>query len=147
MGDELALRNYYDFVEDPDHADDNRWVHRPPMPWDVVDNRHIEGTIEYRVWQGLQHVISVRSSLPSLDASVESEILDPVNPAVLVFQRRYQTQTMIGVYNMTTEPQKLPRWVIPLGNWAWDALTEETPLTDGPLTLDGYQVRWFVQHT
>jgi hypothetical protein len=24
--------------------------------------------------------------------------------------------------------------VIPLGNWAWDALTEETPLTDGPLT-------------
>jgi amylosucrase len=147
MGDELALRNYYDFVEDPDHADDNRWVHRPPMPWDVVDNRHIEGTIEYRVWHGLRHVISVRSSLPSLDASVESEILDPVNPAVLVFQRRYQTQTMIGVYNMTTEPQKLLRWVIPLGNWAWDALTEETPLTDGPLTLDGYQVRWFVQHT
>jgi amylosucrase len=37
--------------------------------------------------------------------------------------------------------------VIPLGNWAWDALTEETPLTDGPLTLDGYQVRWFVQQT
>ena len=40
---------------------------------------------------------------------------------------------MVGVYNMTPESQKLPRWVIPLGNWAWDALTEETPLTDGPL--------------
>ncbi len=147
MGDELALRNYYDFVEDLDHADDNRWVHRPPMPWDLVDNRHIEGTVEHRVWHGLRHLIAVRSSLPSLDASVESEILDPVNPAVLVFQRRYQTQTMIGVYNMTPESQKLPRWVIPLGNWAWDALTEETPLTDGPLSLGGYQVRWFVQQT
>ena len=54
---------------------------------------------------------------------------------------------MVGVYNMTTDPQKLPRWVVPLGNWAWDALTEETPLTDGPLTLEGYQVRWFVQQT
>ena len=43
---------------------------------------------------------------------------------------------MVGVYNMTPESQKLPRWVIPLGNWAWDALTEETPLTDGPLTLE-----------
>ena len=85
MGDELALRNYYDFVEDPEQADDNRWVHRPPMPWDLVDNRHIDGTVEYRVWHGLRHVIAVRSSLPSLDASVESEILDPVNPAVLVF--------------------------------------------------------------
>ena len=50
MGDELALRNYYDFVEEPDHADDNRWVHRPPMPWDLADRRHIEGTVEYRIW-------------------------------------------------------------------------------------------------
>jgi amylosucrase len=147
MGDELGLRNYYDFVEEPDHADDNRWVHRPPMPWDLVDRRHIEGTVEYRIWHRLRHLITVRSSLPSLDASVESEILDPVNPAVLVFLRRFSSQTMVGVYNMTTESQKLPRWVIPLGNWAWDALTEETPLTDGPLTLDGYQVRWLVQQT
>ena len=147
MGDELGLRNYYDFVEEPDHADDNRWVHRPPMPWDLADRRHIEGTVEYRIWHRLRHVITVRSSLPSLDASVESEILDPVNPAVLVFLRRFSSQTMVGVYNMTTESQKLPRWVVPLGNWAWDALTDETPLTDGPLTLDGYQVRWFVQQT
>ncbi len=147
MGDELGLLNYYDFVEDPDHADDNRWVHRPPMPWDWVDRRHIEGTVEYRIWHGLRHIITVRSSLPSLDASLESEILDPVNPAVLVFLRRFPTQTMVGVYNMTTESQKLPRWVIPLGNWAWDALTEETPLSDGQLTLGGYQVRWFVQQT
>jgi amylosucrase len=147
MGDELGLLNYYDFVEDPDRADDNRWVHRPPMPWYSVDRRYIEGTVEYRIWHGLRHIIVVRSSLPSLDASVESEILDPVNPAVLVLLRRFPAQTMVGVYNMTTESQKLPRWVIPLGNWAWDALTDETPLTDGPLTLDGYQVRWFVQQT
>jgi len=147
MGDELGLRNYYDFVEEPDHADDNRWVHRPPMPWDLADRRHIEGSVEHRIWHRLRHVITVRSSLPSLDASVESEILDPVNPAVLVFLRRFSSQTMVGVYNMTTESQKLPRWVVPLGNWAWDALTDETPLTDGPLTLDGYQVRWFVQQT
>jgi amylosucrase len=147
MGDELGIRNYYDFVEEPDHADDNRWVHRPPMPWDLADRRHIEGSVEHRIWHRLRHVITVRSSLPSLDASVESEILDPVNPAVLVFLRRFSSQTMVGVYNMTTESQKLPRWVVPLGNWAWDALTDETPLTDGPLTLDGYQVRWFVQQT
>ena len=48
---------------------------------------------------------------------------------------------------MTPDAQELPRWVIPVGNWAWDALTEETPLTDGPVWLDGYQTRWFVQQT
>jgi amylosucrase len=147
MGDELGLLNYYDFVEDSDRADDNRWVHRPPMPWGVVDRRHMDGTLEYRIWHGLRHLMTVRSSLPSLDASVESEILDPVNPAVLVLLRRFSTQTMAAVYNVTAESQKLPRWVIPLGNWAWDALTEEAPLTDKPLTLDAYQARWFVQQT
>jgi amylosucrase len=147
MGDELALTNDYDYVDDPDHADDNRWAHRPRMPWDRADRRHIEGTFEHRVWHAIRHSVTVRAALPSLDASVETEILDPVNPAVLVFIRRHQNQTMVGVYNVTPDAQLLPRWVIPLGNWAWDALTEETPLTDADLRLDGYQARWFVPQT
>jgi amylosucrase len=145
MGDELALANYYEYADDPEHADDNRWVHRPPMPWDRAERRNVPGTLEHRVWHAIRHAITVREALPSMDASVEAEIMDPVNPAVLVFVRRYATQTMVAVYNMSTDPQVLPRWVIPLGNWAWDALTEETPLTDAGLQLEPYQVRWFVQ--
>jgi amylosucrase len=147
MGDELALTNDYDFVDNPDHADDNRWVHRPRMPWNRADRRHVEGTLEHRVWHGIRHAVTVRAALPSLEASVETEIFDPVNPAVLVFLRRHQSQTMVAVYNVTAEAQVLPRWVLPVGNWAWDALTEETPLTDGDLRLDAFQARWFVQQT
>jgi amylosucrase len=147
MGDELALTNDYDFVDDPDHADDNRWVHRPRMPWDRAERRHAAGTLEHRVWHGIRHAVTVRAALPSLDASLETEIFDPVNPAVLVFLRRHQSQTMVAVYNVTAEAQVLPRWVLPVGNWAWDALTEEAPLTDDDLRLDGYQARWFVQQT
>ena len=44
MGDELAVRNDYDFVDDPEHADDNRWIHRPAMPWSTAELRHVEGT-------------------------------------------------------------------------------------------------------
>ena len=145
MGDELALANYYQYADDSEHADDNRWVHRPPMPWDRAERRHVPGTLEHRVWHAIRDSITVREALPSMDASVETEISDPVNPAVLVFVRRYATQTMVGVYNMSSDPQVLPRWVIPLGNWAWDALTDETPLTDAGLQLEPYQVRWFVQ--
>jgi amylosucrase len=145
MGDELGLTNYYDYADEPERADDNRWVHRPPMPWDRAERRHVDGTLEHRIWHGIRHAIMVRAALPSMDASVEAEIMDPVNPAVLVFLRRFSTQTMVAVYNMSMDRQVLPRWVIPLGNWAWDALTEETPLTDGSLSLEPYQVRWFVQ--
>ena len=147
MGDEIGLRNDYGFVDDPEHADDNRWVHRPRMPWDVAGRRHEAGTLESRVWHGLRHAITVRGALPSLDASVESEILDPVNSAVLVLLRSHPSQTMVGLYNITAEPQMLPRWVVPLGNWARDALTDSAPLTDGPIALEGYQVRWLVAPT
>ena len=104
MGDELALRNDYDFVESEEHADDNRWVHRPAMPWDVAGppaRSTAPSSTAFGI--GLRHVITVRAALPSLDASVESEILDPVNPAVLVLLRRFPSQTMVGVYNVTPE--------------------------------------------
>ena len=52
---------------------------------------------------------------------------------------------MVGVYNVTPDPQKLPRWVVPMGNWAWDALNDGAPLTDGEIALEGYQARWLVQ--
>ena len=147
MGDELAQRNDYDYADEPEHADDNRWVHRPRMDWAAAERRHQPGTVEHRVWHGIRHAITVRAALPSLDASVESEIVDPVNPAVLVFVRHVPGQTMVGVYNVTADAQSLPRWVVPIGNWAWDALTEQTPLTDGPVKLTGYQTRWFVAQT
>ena len=35
MGDELALVNDAAWDDDPAHAGDNRWAHRPRMPWDV----------------------------------------------------------------------------------------------------------------
>jgi amylosucrase len=145
MGDELAMINYYAYADNPEHAEDNRWVHRPPMNWDQAEQRHVLGSVEHRVWHAIRHAVTVRASLPCLDGSVETEVMDPVNPSVLVFLRRHPVQTMVGIYNVTNDRQVLPRWVIPVGNWAWDALTEQTPLTDGSLTLEGYQARWFVQ--
>ena len=37
MGDELGLLNDPDWAEEPGHAEDNRWVHRPRMPWPPPD--------------------------------------------------------------------------------------------------------------
>ncbi|MCW2803436.1 MAG: ams [Propionibacteriaceae bacterium] len=68
-----------------------------------------------------------------------------MNPAVLVFLRRAPTQTLVGLYNVTPNRQALPRWTVPLADDAWDALTDETPLTPGETWLEPYQCRWLVQ--
>ncbi|MGI8457286.1 MAG: amylosucrase [Propionibacteriaceae bacterium] len=144
MGDELALTNDYHFPEDPDHAGDNRWAHRPAMPWDVAERRHQEGTVEHRMWTGLRHVITVRSMLPGMSATTETSTLDPVNPKVLVLARQHPTQTIVQVYNVSPVPQRLPRWVVPLADGARNALATGAVLDGADLDLGPYECRWLV---
>ena len=39
MGDEIAMCNDPHWRDDPAHADDNRWMHRPRMDWTAADHR------------------------------------------------------------------------------------------------------------
>src|SRR5215217_6056609 len=39
-GDELALPNDPDWADEEGHGDDNRWAHRPRLPWPAAELRH-----------------------------------------------------------------------------------------------------------
>jgi len=136
MGDELALLNDYGYADDPEHADDNRWVHRPRMPWDVAERRHVEGSVEHRVWHALRDAVRVRAGLVAMHASVEADLLEPVNPAVFAIARRHPAQTVIGLFNMTEQHQWWPRSGVPLEGDLRDALTGAPPAGD----LNGFQL-------
>src|SRR4051794_29180150 len=60
MGDELGLLNDPSYLAEPDKADDNRWMHRPVMDWDVAALRHEPSTVEGRLWAGLKRLIGAR---------------------------------------------------------------------------------------
>ena len=146
MGDELALLNDPGWADDPAHADDNRWVHRPRMPWDVAERRSQEGTVEHAVWSGLRTRAQVRSGLPALHAAAEAELLDPVNPAVLAWVRRVPEQELVALHNVTEHRQVWPRWAVPLAGPACDALTGDVfPEDGGDVVLEPYACRWLVR--
>jgi amylosucrase len=140
MGDELALRSDRTWDADPEQAADNRWVHRPRMPWDVAGRRHEPGTLEHRVWSTLRHAVRVRAGLPAMHASVEAELLDPVNPSVLAWVRRAPSQTLVALHNLSPEPQLWPRDAVPLPDPLHDALSGRTT---GPV-LPPYGCLWLV---
>jgi amylosucrase len=77
MGDELGLLNDQGWADEPAHATDNRWVHRPRMPWPVPADT--DG-----VREGLAHLLDVRKRLPHLHAAHPTEIWDPRDPGVLL---------------------------------------------------------------
>ena len=76
MGDELGLLNDAGWADDPAHAADNRWVHRPRMPW----RRWRRASDPHGITAGLRHLLDVRRSLPHLHAATPTEVWDPRDP-------------------------------------------------------------------
>ncbi|MFY0407709.1 alpha-amylase family protein [Solicola sp. PLA-1-18] len=100
MGDEAGVVNDHAWADDPAHADDNRWVHRPRMTWPAPD--------EHDVRSGLAALVAARRGLPHLHAAVPTEVLDPVDPAVLTTLRRHPLGPLLGLYNVGDAAVRVP---------------------------------------
>jgi len=149
MGDELALPNDPGWAAEEGHGDDNRWAHRPRMPWAAAELRHDRSTVQGRVFEALQHLAVVRAGLPHLHASVAAQVLEPSDPGVLPVLREHPEGPLLGLYNVTAtwRPWPASRLRDHGLEGALDALTgEPVPLGgDGDVWLPPYGACWLVQ--
>jgi amylosucrase len=143
MGDELALLNDEGYLHVPEHADDNRWMHRPRMPWDVAELRHDQRTDTGRMFAGLQHLVDVRRRLPSLHASVATRVHPTSHPAVMCFVRRHPAGDLVGVFNFSDWNVTVPEWDIPAAALTYDAISGyHVHPHDGQYVLRPYAAWW-----
>jgi amylosucrase len=145
MGDEIALRNDLSYLDEPEHADDNRWMHRPWMHWDVAERRHDRATLEGQVFALVRDLAAVRRTLPSLHAAVESVPVLTSNPAVLAVLRRHAAGDLVQLYNVSEDWQRVDAGV--LGSLhdrdLVDHLGAEVPRREeGQLVLPPFAARW-----
>jgi len=143
MGDELGLLNDPDWDAPPEHAEDNRWVHRPRMPWPVPADTH-------RIQRGVRDLVRARASLPHLHAAFEAQVLDPRDPGVFLVARRHALGPMLGAYNVMPEPRHVPLEVLrSVGldpRRVVDHLTGSVPyIRDEAVQLPPYAAAWLVE--
>ncbi|WP_135229297.1 alpha-amylase family protein [Deinococcus fonticola] len=147
MGDELAVFNDYSFAQTPEHAADNRWVHRPQMNWEVAGAVQANAdTPAGRVNAGLRHLIRVRQSTPHLHASIESQVIPSPDRRLLLLLRGHPLGTLLQVYNFSEEPVPVPGHLLRrhLGDTADERLSGfQYDLTPAELTLPPYG-RWWL---
>lgn len=126
MGDELALLNYYGYLDSPDHAHDSRWVHRPRMDWALAETRHQAETPSARVFRGTKAILERRRATGALHGGHPVRVVSAGNDAVLAFQRVAPTGVLLGLFNFTEQWQHLPEaFVRGLGvSRMWDVLSE-----------------------
>lgn len=148
MGDELAMTNDYTFADTPEHAADNRWIHRPRMDWQAAEQRFDTATPPGQMFPAMRRLIAARAELPHLHASIESEVVRSPNKHVLLLQRRHPLGHFLGVYNFSEWPQTLNAWALRqvLGSKAREVLSGYTWNLDvEEVTLPPYAALWFVE--
>jgi amylosucrase len=144
MGDELGMLNDYDYVQDPAHKDDNRWLHRPRMDWAKAKKRTREGTVEHQIFQGIKGLLEARARTRQLHAAFSTRPLWQPNPHLLVLKREHPEGTLVQVYNFSEQDQALP----------WETLRQEGIVqpydqitqAPGPAYLRPFARLWLTQH-
>jgi hypothetical protein len=86
-GDEIGQLNDFSYLNDALKAEDNRWVHRPPMDWARAALRHEEGRVEQRLFDGIRRLIDARKTLDVLHARADERVLSPGNDRMFAVER------------------------------------------------------------
>ncbi len=145
MGDELALLNDYSYLDDPAHAHDSRWVHRPMMDWAQAETQHSATTAAAQTYQGVQHILRRRRDTPGLHAAHPTKVLTTPALSVFAVQRQAPTGAVLCLFNFADTWVNLPgQWLRETGVSLWhDALSDQTvTLHNDHLALPPYARLW-----
>lgn len=108
MGDELAMLNDDTYLDDPDHAHDSRWIHRPRMNWATAATRDAADTPAARVFRETRRILTRRAATPALHAGHPAQVVILGPPGLFAHLRRAPTGGVLGLYNMTEDWLNLP---------------------------------------
>ena len=106
-GDELAQVNDYSYKDDPQKAEDSRYLHRGKFRWDLADHAQDPSAPEGQVFCGLRALGELRRTNPAFGAGADVRTLDTGDTGVLAIGRRFEEQKIIGVFNFTPLDKEL----------------------------------------
>ena len=114
-GDELAQVNDYSYRDDPEKAEDSRYIHRGAFPWDLVDNIDVEGSVQQRVFDALRLLERVRCIEPLFSPDARLRPKDYSDRAILWLVRECGGETLHAVFNFSDMPKTI--WMPEAGEY------------------------------
>ena len=147
MGDELGLLNDPEWAADELRREDNRWMHRPPMDWSAAERRHVPGSVEASLWDGLRRLIEARRATRATHAQGVGAPLWTGNDHVYGLLRQFAGERLLVLASFSADEQSLRGAILEehgVQLTAAAAVPDGRPLSDvdGDLTLAPYQFLW-----
>ena len=137
-GDEIGQVNDYSYHDDPEKAQDSRYIHRGRFPWERIERVDDLATVEGRIFEALGELEDIRAHEPLFDASAEVSVGDYSDPAILWITRRLGCDELHAVFNFSDEEKTV--WMPEVGEYTdlTSGVTEEVET----VTLAGWDFVW-----
>jgi amylosucrase len=134
LGDEIGICNHYRYADEPEHAGDNRWMHRPPYDWGALADAEADpASPAGRILRAIRGLVEFRAGHPSLGNGAP-HVMPTGDPAVIAFTRRSRSDRVLVVVNLADRAAEVS---LDLGQEKWkDIGGDRVPTT---LTLAPYQ--------
>ncbi len=148
LGEEWGMLNDYGFIKDPAKAGDTRWIHRPRMNWEFLEELGDQidsgnGSVRQRIFRSTQTMIRLRKSLPAL-AGQEMELV-ATNEHVLGYLRINDGHRLIVFANFSEQRQVVDGNTLRttgLGRFFRDTISGTTYSASEAVALEPYQIVW-----
>ncbi len=144
LGEEWGMLNDYDFIRDPAKAGDTRWIHRPKMRWEFLEELQVDGSIRRRIFTSLKKLFALRKSLPAL-AGLSMDVVNSGSPHVLAYTRQHDGNRLLMISNFADSPQSMDGNLVRttgLGRFFLDRVSGQTYSTSDRIPLEPYGFLW-----
>ncbi len=106
-GDEIGQLNGYGYHDAPDLCEDSRNLHRTRFNWDSAALCTRPGTVQQRIWDGLQQLERLRASEPCFASGARVSTWDTHNDHVLALVRRTEERILVCLFNFSDTVQEV----------------------------------------
>ena len=100
-GDEVGRFNDWSYHDDPDKAEDSRYIHRGDFQWELAEKRKEKDSYQARLFHGLRRLEKIRAQEPCFGQEAEVWVEESGSDHVLALCRRVGERTLVCLYNFS----------------------------------------------
>ena len=100
-GDEIGQFNDYTYKENPNKADDSRYIHRGAMNWTLAENISKHDTTEGKIFNALEQLEQIRKSEKVFVSNADTWTAETGDKSVLCMGRYLDGDKIIGLFNFS----------------------------------------------
>lgn len=137
-GDEIGQVNDYTYKEEPDKAEDSRYIHRGKFQWELAEKRNDAASVQGKIFNALDRLENIRKREPVFEAAANVYTYDVHNNAILCIMREKDGEIFLGIFNFSNQEETA--WMQESGTFENMLTGEKMEVKDIP--IPGHDFYW-----